>query len=284
MMLRAAFAPRAVGAAALLVSAACLAADAQTGGPYVPTPPVVVDAMLELARVGPRDFVIDLGSGDGRIVIAAAQKYRARGLGVDIDPELVNRANAAARSLGLADRVQFRRQDVLETDVSRATVLTLYLLPAMMENLRPKFLKELRPGTRIVSHDFGLGEWKPDRTITVETPVKYDLTGSYTSDVHLWIVPARFAGQWRGTLSAPPGEPLPLRFEVRQSYQFFDGRIVREGREERIAGSLEGTRLRFTVVATKEVFTGRIEGEGASGEVRSRDGALRARWSASRVP
>lgn len=277
-------ATRALAAAAALVASACLAAGGQTGGPYVPTPPVVVDAMLELARVGPRDFVMDLGSGDGRIVIAAAQKYRARGLGVDIDPELVQRANAAARRLGLADRVQFRRQDVLEADLSRATVLTLYLLPAMMETLRPKLLKELKPGARIVSHDFNLGEWKPDRTITVETPVKYDLTGSYTSEVHLWIVPARFAGSWRGTLTAGAGEPEPLRFEIRQSYQHFEGWIARAGREERITGSLEGTQLRFAAAGGKEIFTGRIEGGLANGEVRGKDGTGRARWIVSRVP
>jgi precorrin-6B methylase 2 len=161
----------------------------RTGGPYVPTPPAVVEAMLKLANVGPKDFVVDLGSGDGRIVLAAATKYKARGMGVDIDPELVDQANASARKLGIADRVQFQVQDVLKADVGRATVMTLYLLPGMMTNLQKKLLAELRPGTRIVSHDFTFDKWKPDRSITVETPEKYDLTGSWTSDVHLWIVP-----------------------------------------------------------------------------------------------
>jgi protein-L-isoaspartate O-methyltransferase len=161
----------------------------RTGGPYVPTPPAVVEAMLKLANVGPKDFVVDLGSGDGRIVLAAATKYKARGMGVDIDPELVDQANASARKLGIADRVQFQVQDVLKADVGRATVMTLYLLPGMMTNLQKKLLAELKPGTRIVSHDFTFDKWKPDRSITVETPEKYDLTGSWTSDVHLWIVP-----------------------------------------------------------------------------------------------
>jgi cyclopropane fatty-acyl-phospholipid synthase-like methyltransferase len=161
----------------------------RTGGPYVPTPPAVVEAMLKLADVGPRDFVVDLGSGDGRIVLTAATKFKARGMGVDIDPELVAQANASARKLGVADRAQFKVQDVLKADVSRATVMTLYLLPGMMTNLRKKLLAELKPGTRIVSHDFTFDKWKPDRSVTVETPEKYDLTGSWTSDVHLWIVP-----------------------------------------------------------------------------------------------
>ena len=162
----------------------------RTGGPYVPTPPAGVEAMLKLADVGPKDFVVDLGSGDGRIVLTAATKFKARGMGVDIDPELVDQANATARKLGVADRAQFQVQDVLRADVSRATVMTLYLLPGMMTNLHKKLLAVLKPGTRIVSHDFTFEKWKPDRSTTVETPEKYDLTGWWTSDVHLWIVPA----------------------------------------------------------------------------------------------
>ena len=161
----------------------------RTGGPYVPTPPVVVEAMLKLANVGPKDYVIDLGSGDGRIVLQAATQYKAGGLGVDIDPELVERANASARKLGVADRVQFKVQDVLTADVSRATVMTLYLLPGMMASLQKKLLAELKPGTRIVSHDFTFDKWQPDRSITVETQEKYQMSGSWTSDVHLWVVP-----------------------------------------------------------------------------------------------
>ena len=161
----------------------------RTGGPYVPTPPAVVEAMLKLANVGPKDYVVDLGSGDGRIVLMAATKFKARGMGVDIDPELVEQANATARKLGVADRVQFQVQDVLKADVSRATVMTLYLLPGMMSSLQKKLMAELKPGTRIVSHDFTFDKWKPERSITVETPEKYDLTGAWTSDVHLWVVP-----------------------------------------------------------------------------------------------
>lgn len=181
-------------AAVLCVSLAHGVDVDRTGGPYVPTPPVVVEAMLMLANVGPNDYVIDLGSGDGRIVLMAASRFKARGMGVDIDPDLVDQANESARKLGVADRVQFQVQDVLRTNVSRATVMTLYLLPGMMANLQKKLRAELKPGTRIVSHDFTFDRWKPERSVTVETPEKYDMTGSWTSDVHLWIVPGSAQG------------------------------------------------------------------------------------------
>src|SRR5882672_5211208 len=151
--------------ALLLAASLASAQEAKDGGPYVPTPQKVVDAMLELAGVGARDFVMDLGSGDGRIVLTAATKFQARGLGVDIDQELVDRANGSAQRLGIADRARFLKQDVHVADVSQVTVLTLYLLPGMMTALRPKLMKELQPGVRIVSHDFDFGDWKPDRSV-----------------------------------------------------------------------------------------------------------------------
>lgn len=160
-----------------------------TGGPYVPTPQRVVDEMLRVAGVAAGDFVIDLGSGDGRIVITAAQKFGARGRGYDIDASLVAGSNAAARKLGLEQRVSFREEDVLKADVREATVVTLYLLPAMMHELRAKLLRELKPGTRIVSHDFDFGNWKPDRSVTIEMDEKYGVTGSWTSTILLWTVP-----------------------------------------------------------------------------------------------
>lgn len=175
----------------LLAAAGAQAADLPlTGGPYVPTPPRVVEEMLKVAGVGDRDFVVDLGSGDGRIVITAAQQHGARGRGYDIDGELVARSNAAARKLGLQQRVSFREQDVLQADIGEATVVTLYLLPEMMQQLRAKLLRELKPGTRIVSHDFDFGDWKPDRSIELVLDQKYDITGSWTSTIHLWTVPA----------------------------------------------------------------------------------------------
>lgn len=164
-----------------------------SGGPYVPTPQRVVDAMLGIAGVTDRDYVIDLGSGDGRIVITAAQKYGARGKGYDIDGEMVERSTVAARKLKLEQRVHFEERDVLKADIREATVVTLYLLPDMMRALRDKLRGELRPGTRIVSHDFDFGDWKPERSVNLDLDEKYDVTGSWSSTIHLWTVPPRAA-------------------------------------------------------------------------------------------
>jgi ubiquinone/menaquinone biosynthesis C-methylase UbiE len=184
-------------AAVIVLAAVSAAAIAQepvlSGGPYVPTPQRVVETMLGMARVTDRDFVIDLGSGDGRIVIAAAQQYGARGKGYDIDDELVARSNTKVRDLKLEQRVLFEQRDVLQADIREATVITLYLLPEMMQALRGKLLRELRPGTRIVSHDFDFGDWKPERTVQLELDEKYAVTGSWTSTVYLWTVPSRAA-------------------------------------------------------------------------------------------
>lgn len=164
-----------------------------TGGPYVPTPQRVVDEMLSIAGVTARDFVIDLGSGDGRIVITAAQKHGARGKGYELDGALVERSNAAAQKLKLDQRVRFEQLDVLQADLREATVITLYLLPDMMQHLRAKLLHELRPGTRIVSHDFDFGDWKPERSVTIDLDEKYTISGSWTSTIHLWTVPGPLA-------------------------------------------------------------------------------------------
>jgi SAM-dependent methyltransferase len=148
--------------------------------PYVPTPGPVVDAMLRLAQVKRGDVLYDLGSGDGRIVIAAAKRYGVRGTGIDIDPERIRDANANARRAGVAKQVRFLNQDLFESDFSDATVVTLYLLPRLNMKLRPKLLAELRPGTRIVSHGFDMGDWKPTREVLVR-----DTT------IYLWVVPPR---------------------------------------------------------------------------------------------
>lgn len=150
--------------------------------PYVPTPNEVVTQMLQIANVKKGDVLYDLGSGDGRIVIAAAQKYGTRGVGIDINPERINEANANARAAKVTDRVQFRQQDLFKTDLSEATVVTLYLLPDINVKLRPQLFKQLKPGTRIVSHDFDMGEWKPERVVQVQGP-----TRQHT--VYYWVVP-----------------------------------------------------------------------------------------------
>lgn len=176
----------------MVVGGSVLAAEPLlSGGPYVPTPQRIVDEMLGLARVTRNDVVMDLGSGDGRIVLTAARQFGARGKGYDIDAELVARSNAAARQSGVERLAQFELRDVMEADIREATVVTLYLLPEMMRMLRARLLTELRPGTRIVSHDFDFGDWKPLRSMTLELDEKYDVTGSATSTIHLWIVPQR---------------------------------------------------------------------------------------------
>lgn len=146
--------------------------------PYVPTPQVVVDKMLEVAAVSKDDVVYDLGSGDGRIVITAAKKYGVRGVGVDIDPERVKEANANAVQAGVADRVKFIEQDLFITDLKEASVVTLYLLPEVNLRLRPKLWSELKPGTRVVSHAFDMGDWKPDKTLQVDGRT-----------IYFWVVP-----------------------------------------------------------------------------------------------
>ena len=151
--------------------------------PYVPTPQNVVDEMLKLANVTKDDVVYDLGSGDGRLVITAVKKFGAkRGFGVDIDPERIAESNANAKAAGVTDRVTFAIQDLFQTDFKDATVVTLYLLPEVNLRLRPKLMSDLRPGTRVVSHSFDMGDWKPDKTVTVQPGGQ---------KLFLWTIPAK---------------------------------------------------------------------------------------------
>lgn len=152
--------------------------------PYVPTPPEVVDAMLELAGVNQNDIVYDLGCGDGRIVIAAAKKYNARAVGVDINPTRIQESEQNAREAGVTDKVRFVQGDLFKADIHEATVVTLYLLSSVNERLKPKLLKELKPGTRVVSHRFTMGDWKPEKETTADT-----------RPIYLWIVPGHANGK-----------------------------------------------------------------------------------------
>ncbi len=156
--------------------------------PYVPTPQTVVDEMLSIAAVTKADVVYDLGSGDGRIVIAAAKKYGARGVGIDIDPDRIKEANANAVQVGVTDRVKFIEQDLFQTDLKEASVVTLYLLPAINLRLRPKLWQELKPGTRVVSHSFDMGDWKPDKTVQIDGRT-----------IYFWVI----------TKDAAPKDPAP---------------------------------------------------------------------------
>lgn len=190
--------------------------------PYVATIEEVVDRMLALAEVGASDHVVDLGCGDGRILVAAARTRGATGFGVDIDPARIAEAEANARAAGVTDKVRFRLQDLFEAPISDASVVAIYLLPEINLRLRPRFLSELRPGTRIVSHAFDMGDWRPDRTEQTEG-----------ARIFLWIVPARVAGRW--TLTGPNGRSAAVT--LAQRYQDVSGN-VRDAR-------LSGDRLRF---------------------------------------
>jgi len=188
---------RATGLAAALLAAALAApALALEEVPFVTTPDNVTLEMLRIADVGPQDYVIDLGSGDGRIVILAAQRFGARGLGVEIVPDLVQQSVASARKAGVAERAEFREQDIFKTDLSAASVVTMYLLPDVNLALRPALLK-LKPGTRIVSHDWDMGDWKPDRTSVVPVPDK-KVGREKSSRILMWTVPAQVQGLWCG--------------------------------------------------------------------------------------
>lgn len=162
--------------------------------PFVTTPTGIVDEMLGIASTGPGDFVIDLGSGDGRLVIAAVTRFGVRGgMGVDLDPHLVRFANDKAREAGVADRAQFFVRDLFDADLSGATVVTVYLLPGIMGKVQDKLLAELKPGTRVVVHDYPFPSWPMDRVRTFDVPEKSDYTGRRSTSVYLYTVPARTA-------------------------------------------------------------------------------------------
>ena len=250
--------------AGAVVAALCLAgvALAQDEVPFITTPDHVTLAMLELAAVGPTDHVIDLGSGDGRIVITAARRFGARGLGVEIVPELVKKSRELARSAGVHERVEFREQDLFATDLGGATVVTMYLLPAVNLQLRPRLLT-LAPGTRVVSHDWDMGDWLPDRTLTVDVPDKA-VGREKLSRIHLWIVPAVVQGTW-----CVAGD----RLEIVQRFQAFSATLSVKGSPVPLVfdGRIEGKTLRSPGTPSFE-----LEGDA----LRARGGAIAPGWPA----
>lgn len=259
---------------------------ARTGGPYVPTPQIVVDEMLRMAKVGADDFVVDLGSGDGIIVLTAATRLKARGLGVDIDPELVQFSNSEAKKRGVADRASFRVMDVFKADLSQATVVTLYLLPGMMTDLRPKIYGELKPGTRVVSHDYSFGdEWRPDDQYTWDVPEKEKVNGVPRATVYLWIIPARVAGRWQLNLAAPVAERYDLA--LKQRYQSLEGVVSGGGAKGvRLTQShLQGETISFAFPAggDRHRFRGRVSGNTMEGTVELAGGKGAAKWTATRL-
>lgn len=213
---------------------------AQDEVPFITTPDQVTLAMLQLAGVKAGDHVIDLGSGDGRIVITAARRFGASGLGVEIVPELVARSRDNARRAGVAQRAEFVEQDLFRTDLARATVVTMYLLPEVNLQLRPRLLA-LAPGTRIVSHDWDMGDWAPDRTLTVDVPDKA-IGREKLSRVHLWTVPAQVQGLWCAT---------GAQLEITQRFQAFSATLTAPGQAMPVRvfdGRIEGVRLQATGV------------------------------------
>lgn len=260
----------------MLISMPAWAADLEPvkdAGPYVPSPQSVVSDMLRYAEVGPNDFLIDLGSGDGRIVIEAA-KRGASGLGVDLDPGLVQLATQNAAKAGVAGRARFEVRDIFDTDLSEATVVTMYLLPEFNAKLLPRFLK-LKPGTRIVSHDGGIGDWPPDETWEVRTPEKAVGLGG-RSRIDLWVVPTDVAGDWTSELPQHGGR---WQFHVAQHYQRLEVEARTGGRDLGVRNTrLRGEEIKLIVTgrvgarAWHHYFVGTARGDAIDGNVTVSDG------------
>ena len=236
---------------------------------WVPTPERMMRRMLQMADTTKDDVVLDLGAGDGRIPIYAAKHFGARGIAVELEENLVQVAREAARREGVADRVQVIRQDLFEADLSAATVFALYISPSVMERLKPRFL-QLKPGTRIVSHHFDLGDWEPDERIEVEGRKGY-----------LWVVPAAVEGAWDVAIA---GQAFRLQLERR--YQKLTGTSERDGRKAPIVGTrLRGNEIRFNALdreGTSRSYVGRVEGDRLVGEAHDGTGAKTIAWSATR--
>ena len=241
-------------------------------GPYVPSPQSVVSDMLKLAEVGPEDFVVDLGSGDGRIVRTAALIFGARGFGVEIKDELVRQSNADAKREGIADRVKFIKADLFKTDISPATVLTMYLLPHTVNLLKDKLLKELRPGTRVLSHDYPLSGWIPEKYVQMDLEDKVKISGVTTTLIYLYVVPAQVGGRWQAQAS---GGALTL--DLKQQITRVSGTARRGGRDAALEDvKLRGTQLSFRLGG--KTYSGRVGGERIEGEIEG-GGA----WTAKRA-
>jgi hypothetical protein len=249
--------------------------------PYVISPTPVVDTMLKMAGVRATDFLIDLGSGDGRIVITAAKEYGARGFGVDYDPRLVRLANQNAKKAGVADRVTFVEQNLFKTDFRQASVITMYLLEEYNAALQPKLLA-LKPGTRIVSHDYGIGDWEPDAKTKIDVPDK-PVGLEKASLIMFWVVPAKVNGDWKARVPGLKGW-TDARFHFDQHNQKISGEAVIDGEKFALERpSLTGEAISFrvqqgdrTIRVSGLVKNGRIAGQVAvSGGRNYRFRALR---------
>ncbi|MEO8145812.1 MAG: methyltransferase domain-containing protein [Betaproteobacteria bacterium] len=276
---------RAISAAALSLAllAQTHAADKApvNAGPYVPSPTSVVSDMLTLAEVGPKDFVIDLGSGDGRIVLTAAKVFGARGFGVDINEKLVKEANEAARVQGIADRASFTIQDLFKTDIRKATVLTMYLLPNTVNMLKDKLLSELNPGTRILSHDYPLSGWVPEKYVQMDLEDKVAISGVTTTLIYLYVVPAKVEGNWSAKLPASLSKE-PVRLTLKQQITRLAGIVRIAGKDVALEeAKMRGERLTFRLPLAGKTyeFTGTVKGQSIDGTVEGGDG--KSAWSAA---
>lgn len=262
----------AMAAQAIVAWAALCGIAAAQVVPYVPTPLDVVERMLSIAKVGMGDFLIDLGSGDGRLVREAARRIGSRGLGIEHDAELVARSTELARRDGVSGKVGFVQQDLFEADIAEASVVTMYLLPAVNLRLRPRLLTQLRPGTRLVSHDFDMGDWTPDATDELYSKQKYGEAGG-TSRIFLWVVPADVAGRWQWRMQFA-GQTLDYELRAVQRYQKVETLVRINGEVRKVEGvSLRGDQVAFTVLAdvkgspVRQTFTGRVNGDVIEGSV-----------------
>src|SRR5688572_429226 len=267
-------------------AAPALAQEGRGDVVYVPTPQIVVDEMLRMARIGPKDFLIDLGSGDGRFVITAAKKFGARGFGVDLDTYLLGIANKSAQSEGVTDRARFIEQNLFETDLTQATVVSSYLLPEMNLRLRSKILA-LKPGTRVVAHDYSMGEWYPDEQKTLVVPEK-KVGNPGISYIFSWVVPALAAGQWQSTLNIG-GKDVPYQFDMVQFFQNIDGGATAGGVTGEMRGKMVGEQIRFTLTSkgTQKIerheFQGQLNSDTITGTVRLGMDTTQRPWTAKRV-
>jgi protein-L-isoaspartate O-methyltransferase len=241
-----------------VLAAPAAAQDTTWHVPFITTPDDVVERMLELAGTGAQDFVVDLGSGDGRIVITAARKYGARALGIELDDKLVQVSRENARRAAVLERVQFVQGDVLLTDFSRASVVTVYLLPELIGQLQSRFVDQLKPGTRIVSHSFGMAGWRPDRSMTMKVTKAHAGQGD-ESTLYLWIVPANIRGTW-----SIDGR----RVRIDQDYQQLE---VEGATEARMTGADVSWRW------PQGSFSGRVEGNRIAGELGGKPVVLQRR-------
>ena len=254
------------------------------GGPFVPTPWVILDEMIKLAEVRAEDTVCDLGSGDGRLVIAAAKRHGASGFGIERDAALVKYANDQAGVEGVGARVKFLQGDIFEADLRSATVVLFYLLPRLAERLAPKLRAELPAGARIVSHDYALRPWPPDKTLNFDVEEKELINGTALTTLYYYLVPARIGGRWLlqlpSAFAEPPGEVV-LAMNFMQSTNALEGSARLGDRVYPLREpSVRGEAIKFGLLFGGRLieFRGRINGQMMAGDARSRKDS--ATWTA----